>query len=403
MFLLRLWFEFRCWVSKTPFICRAKRNSHQHSKRVKLCYSHLTCFIKLIYIIISLVCIYALVQSLFYSITWHKNILVQIFIWYKGAWQSSFLMPTLIAYQWNLTAFDFQIDIISLNAQREAPTYRSWRKQALPRSAPAQVFLPVLQIQVLLCDPSGCRAGPGPAAALSWAARTVPDLPRGPLPAREVHLRLLYLSSLRSPVGFHASQNQLSCWISKAVFASSLCVCVFGEGAVPAAQGHLHSLSLKEWRANNSNNLAERTTNSLCQVNFAFPLQLNFFSLLLHNESELTISTFSHCPNRRVDLFAILFFFDYLLFPPSPLLLTPALGGQFMPQSLPNITASHQAHRAVGEPCSIRVLWKKAGVLPGVLRALAAVFIPGTRFMKAPLKQTQSLRAKKTRTAQRTS
>lgn len=143
-------------------------------------------------------------------------------------------------------------------------------------------------------------------------------------------------------------------------------------------------------------------TNSLCKVNFAFPPQLHFF-LLLHNESELTISTFSHCLNRRVDLFAILFFFDYQPFSPSPLLLTPALGGQFMLQSLANITASHQAYKAAGEPCSIHVLWKKAGVFPAVLRALAAELIPGTRVMKAPLKRTQSLGAEKTRTVQRSS
>ena len=63
-------------------------------------------------------------------------------------------------------------------------------------------------------------------------------------------------------------------------------------------------------------------TNLLCKVNFSFPLQLHFF-LLLHNESELTINTFSHCLLRRVYLFAIFFFFDYQPFPP-PLLLTPA-------------------------------------------------------------------------------
>lgn len=74
-----------------------------------------------------------------------------------------------------------------------------------------------------------------------------------------------------------------------------------------------------------------------------------------------------------------------------------------MLQSLPNITAPHQAHKAAGEPCSIHVLWKKAGVFLGGLCVLAAVFIPGTRFMKAPLKQTESLHAKKTRTIQRSS
>lgn len=72
-----------------------------------------------------------------------------------------------------------------------------------------------------------------------------------------------------------------------------------------------------------------------------------------------------------------------------------------MLQSLANITASHQAHKAAGDPCSVHVLWKKARVFPGVLHALAAVFIPGTRFMKAPLKRTCSLGARKTRTVQR--
>lgn len=78
-------------------------------------------------------------------------------------------MPALIAFQWHLIVSNFQTDIILLNAQTEAPTYLSWRKQALPRAAPAQVFLPLLQIQLLLwsclCEPAGsvppqCRAGP---------------------------------------------------------------------------------------------------------------------------------------------------------------------------------------------------------------------------------------------------
>lgn len=79
----------------------------------------------------------------------------------------------------------------------------------------------------------------------------------------------------------------------------------------------------------------------------------------------------------------------------------PALAGQFMLQSLANITASYQAHKAAGEPYSVHVLGKKARVFPGVLHALAAVFIPGTRFMKAPLKRTHSLGATKTGTVQR--
>lgn len=141
--------------------------------------------------------------------------------------------------------------------------------------------------------------------------------------------------------------------------------------------------------------------NLLCKVNFSFPLQLHFFPLF-HNANELTINTFSHCLLRRVYLFAVFFFFDYQPFPPSPLLLTPAaLVGQFMLQSLTNITASHQGHRAAGEPCSIHVLWEKAGVFPGMLHALAAVFSPGTRSVEAPLKRTHSHGAKKTRTVQR--
>lgn len=173
--------------------------------------------------------------------------MVQILTWYKSTWQSSFLVPALIAFQWNLIASNFQIDITFLNAQREVPTYRSWRKQTLPRSAPADLrcCFPCSKskfssgaaavIPLGWC-PGRCRAGPGAAAGLSWTGRTVPDLPQCPLPAREVPLRLLYLSSLRSPVGFHASENQLSCWISKAVFASSLCVCVCvcaGRGLCP--------------------------------------------------------------------------------------------------------------------------------------------------------------------------
>lgn len=91
-----------------------------------------------------------------------------------------------------------------------------------------------------------------------------------------------------------------------------------------------------------------------------------------------------------ISLFFLLLCYSHLL----------ALAGQFMLQSLTNITASYQAHKAAGEPCSIRVLWKKASVFPGELRALAAVFIPGIRFIKAPLKRTHSLGAKKTRTIQ---
>lgn len=105
-------------------------------------------------------------------------------------------MPALIAFQQNLIVPNFQLDIILLNAQREAPTYRSWRKQALPGSAPAQVLLPLLQVQVLLGSRSGSpRAVPG--------REGTPGAPRAPLAARELHLCLLYLSSLRSAVGFH--------------------------------------------------------------------------------------------------------------------------------------------------------------------------------------------------------
>lgn len=131
-------------------------------------------------------------------------------------------------------------------------------------------------------------------------------------------------------------------------------------------------------------------TNSLCEVN-AFPLQLHF-SLLLHNEGELTVSTFSHCLDRRVDLFAVLFFFDYQPFPPSPLLLTPALGGQ----SLATIPASHQAHKAAESP----VPFLCSGKGRGDPRGAASSARSWNKVYESPIK-TKSRGAKKNRTVQR--
>lgn len=139
-------------------------------------------------------------------------------------------MPTLIAFQWNLIASNFQIKCTARGSHLPflEETSTSWSSSC--PGVPSPVTNPTSPLWARWCR------------TLCWAGRALPELPQCPLAARELHLLLLYLSSLRSPVGFHASEHQLSSWISKAVFASSFRVSVCGEGAVPAAQGHLLSL-----------------------------------------------------------------------------------------------------------------------------------------------------------------
>lgn len=189
-------------------------------------------------------------------------------------------------------------------------------RERLPLTVPGENKLFLDQL-LPRCSFPLCRskfssgAAPG-ARGLCRAGRALPELP-GLLWLPGSFISAFYTWAPSGVPGLPPSQHQLSCWISKAVFASSLCVCVSAEGAVPQPRV-ICTISLypsKSDRANNSSNLAEWMTNSLCQVNFVFPLQFHFF-LLLHNESELTISTFSHCMSRRVDLL-LLFYFSLII------------------------------------------------------------------------------------------
>lgn len=100
----------------------------------------------------------------------------------------------------------------------------------------------------LLREPAGCAGQGGhsrssPGSSGCQGASSLPFIPELPQECR----------------GLPPSQHQLSCWISEAVFASSLCACVSAEGAVPQPRV-ICTISLypsKSDRANNSSNLAE--------------------------------------------------------------------------------------------------------------------------------------------------
>lgn len=162
------------------------------------------------------------------------------------------------------------------------------------------------------------------------------------------------------------------------------------ESVMLIVEGHFYafSLSFKEWRANNNNNnLAEWMTNLLGKVNFSFPLQLHFF-LLLHNESELTINTFSHCLLRRFYLFALLFFFDYQPFPPSPLLLTPASVSRAVHASVPrkhhSFTSSTQSSwRPLLRSCAL----EKGKGLPWGAACAGSCFHSWNKVYESPIKK----------------
>ena len=102
-----------------------------------------------------------------------------------------------------------------MHIQRLTLTVPSESQRFLDRLLP-RCLLPLLRIQLLLwsClgEPCGVRyprAVPGQGPEACGAGRTRGS-PRLSLAAGEVRLLFLYLCSLRSPVGFYASENQLS-------------------------------------------------------------------------------------------------------------------------------------------------------------------------------------------------